>query len=78
MVMLEVPATLSTDPLASERMTFRMQVEVGPAGTGSGVPNMQRGSGLQRPTEPAAQSSSIVHAALVRVQCLVAYGPSEQ
>jgi hypothetical protein len=77
-VMAEVPATLSTEPLASERNTFRMQVEVGPAGTGSGVPNRHRGSGLQRPDEPAEQSLDVTQAAFVRVQCVVAYGPSEQ
>ena len=42
----ELPAAWSTVPLPSAENTFRMQVEVGPAGTGSGGPNKQRASGL--------------------------------
>jgi hypothetical protein len=77
--MFESPTVLSgTDPVASARNTFTTQVETEPAGTGSGGPKTQRGSGLQRPVEPAAQSLSVVHAAPVRVQCLLANGPNEQ
>ena len=76
MVTLDVPAVLSTVPLASVRNTLRTQVEVLPAGTGSGGPKMQRGSGLHSPVPP--QSSSVVHAVSSRVQLLLAYGPKEQ
>jgi hypothetical protein len=39
---------------------------------------MQRGSGLHSPAAPTAQSSSVVHGTLVRVQLLLGCGPREQ
>ena len=56
-MMFEFPRVLSgIEPVASARITLRTQVDVGPAGTGSGGPKMQRGSGLHSPAAPTAQS----------------------
>jgi hypothetical protein len=73
----DVPAAWSTVPLASAANTFTTQLDVAPAGTGSGGPKKQRASALQSPGPP--QSVSLVQLWVgLRVQWRVANGPKVQ